>query len=163
VNESRPARPALATVICVYEVVLLLALPLIQWGLQRQFAATHPLRQYHAYPAHPLQSAVGWFGTALLIAAVVALWQMRRVAFLLFLAHFGLLLVLRYLRLPLMMKTYRLLYQAASTSGFYWPLIMLFVMIAVEWTINLLILWYVFRITSPKRLGQPNIDIESNA
>ncbi len=100
-SEARPARPLLATIICIYEAFIV------------AFAAANPFlvrylitnnanmaRHYHSSPVFTLQSALGWLDYALAIAAAIALWQLRRSTFVLFLARFALELLLFLGRLP---------------------------------------------------------------
>ena len=104
-----------------------------------------------------MQSVLGWLSVALAIAAVVALWQMRRLAFVLFLSRFVLSLVLLFLRLPVLTAQYRLMSRIAPAS---YPsvtiMIVTYGVIAVGWILSALIVWYVYAITTPK-ITRPSV------
>jgi len=153
---SRPARPLLATVICVYEVsivVLALVLP----SVLRHFnpIAAHPTV---THPPSPLQAASGWLSYALAVAAAIALWQMRRLAFVLLAVRFALSLLLLLIRLPRLIALNRgltLLVLQMSHNGSIAPLAILwgsYAVAAAHWILSAMIVLYVYRITSSRTL-----------
>jgi hypothetical protein len=147
-NESRSIRPPLATIICIYEgfiAVFALASPFLVRYLisSNESIARHP----HSSAIFTLHSALGWLGIALAVAAAVALWQMRRVAFVLLSTRFAISLVSLFLRLPSLIAQYRLFAHVGSLMGNYTVMIVTYGVLAVEWTISALIVWYVYRIT----------------
>jgi hypothetical protein len=86
-TEVRQPRPVLASVICVYEALIVL------FGVLG-FITSHLLRSASASAAAVQTSALSlvlpWIGYALALGIAVTLWQMRREAFYLAAARFGL-------------------------------------------------------------------------
>ena len=155
-NESHPARPPLATIICIYEAFI------VVFGVVTQILSRYHIsnnantaRHYHSYPVVTLQSALGWLSYALAIAAAVALWQMRRSAFVLFLTRFALGLVLSLSRLPRFMQLAahdRALRPPGSSALAILTLTfwIIYAITAVFVALNAFFAWYAYKITSPK-------------
>jgi hypothetical protein len=76
VNESRPVRPSLATIICFYLVLTaFIPLPIIWISLLGR------LDSAFIYSSSLLHTPVSWLTSTLAIAAAISLWQMRPAAF----------------------------------------------------------------------------------
>jgi hypothetical protein len=166
VTEPRPARPPLATIICIYEIVIV-AFAVASHFFARYliFNSANTARHYHSYPiqSNPiitLQSVLGWLSYALAITAAVALWQMHRSAFVLFLTRFALGVALTVSRLPRFMQL------VVRTQALRPPengaLAVLKFALWIAWAVsaalvalNTLFAWYAYKITSQQ--DQPSL------
>jgi hypothetical protein len=92
VTGTRPERPILATVICVYEAFIVLGAIVAFFSLK--FLV--PLTTHAAVHRGPTlaASAINWVSCLLAMAAAITLWQMRRSSVLFLGARFGMALVL---------------------------------------------------------------------
>jgi hypothetical protein len=160
---DRPSHPPTATVVCIYLVVTtFVPLPVIWilfWGWSHS-VFNFPWLQL--LPRSPIPIAI-W---ALALAGAIALWQMRRAAFFLLAARLGLSLAILVIRLPRLIALFHRLSTIAlhafanslETSGIY-------AAIAVQWPFDALIVWYVYRTTSPTHfhpeLADPELKAES--
>jgi hypothetical protein len=150
VSEPRPARPLLATLICIFEAfTAIVPLPL---ALAYLFGYFHSADYY---PSPLPRSAVSWLSSALAIAAAVTLWRMHRSASYLFAARFLLTLALFLQRLPHVLAmqalfqhrlnpAYPLEHNLATT---FW--ILSSINLATI-ALDALFAFYAYRITSPK-------------
>ena len=146
-TESRPVRPLLATILCIYLVVsVLVPVPIALISIWGYF---HSVFIYHPTLPH---SAMSWVNCGLGITGAVALWQMRRVAFYLLATRFGLVLLLRF---PLIIAYSRRISTMPPAITHSMTVNMAYAVIVAEWILSALIVWYVYKITSPKVLSPP--------
>ena len=145
-NESRPARPPLATNICVYLIVTAVipfqAIWIVIWGWFHSVFVNPRISLLLPHAPMPLVTC------ALALAGSITLWQMRRAAFFLLAGHLGFSLASTLLRLPrLIALSHRMsatLPRAVADSAMR----MEFASIAAQCLLNAAIVWYVYRITS---------------
>lgn len=87
-TQTRPERPLLATLICIWEVaVVFIEIVGLIW--QHHFHRLHPLLQHRSVPLPLLHTISVWITYCLAIAAAISLWQMHRSSFVLLAARFG--------------------------------------------------------------------------
>jgi hypothetical protein len=160
-TESRPTRPPLATIICIYEVCIA-AFAVANPFLVRLLIAHNAsmARRPHPSPVFTLQSELGWLHSALAVAAAVALWQMRRSAFVLFLGRFVLGLFLSLSRLPRFLQLTahtRALRPPGSDASAILTLILwiIYAITVALLALNAVFAWYAYRITAPKASSPP--------
>jgi hypothetical protein len=132
VTSERPQRPLLATIICVFEVAVFV------------IKLAGPLLLRHAFREQPgsdtaLLSSIAWLSCILAPIAAVALWQMRRSAFVLLAARFA--LGLFWLAISRMTAAPPL---HAGSRG------MLLFFDILSLSISGSIAWYVYDLTSPE-------------
>ncbi len=160
-NAHRPARPVLATLICIYEAaVLVLALAL------RLRPGQAPQVHAHAAvlpPISPLVVPLSWLGYTLALAAAIALWQMRRSAFFLLMARLAISIAVVLLTMPrLRWLHHRIDPLVARAPGFQPDVLGLAILtIVVSWSISIAILCYVGVITSPRRPPPPDAETQA--
>ena len=150
-NESRPTRPPLATIICIYLVATaFIPLP-VMWIVS--WSWFHSL----SYPPNLFLlwlSPIPLVICALALAGTIALWQMRRSAFFLLAARFALSLAILVIHLP---RSTALLHRMSATM----PRAItdsletrvIFALIADQWILDAAIVWYVYRITAPQQVS----------
>jgi hypothetical protein len=145
-NESRPKRPPLATVICIYELATaIVPLPIAVFYL---FGYLHSGLNLHSLVP---QSAWSWADVILAVAGATALWQMRRAAFFLLATRFGLSLVHFLLRFPRLIALHERLIASLSVRTTSSPVVkVMFVAICAQWAISAAIVWYTYKVTSPE-------------
>lgn len=148
-NEHRQARPRLATIISIYLIVeALVPLPIIWIYLFGWFHSLDEGRQSAIIFASMLhRSPLSWVGCALAIVGGIILWQMRRLAFFILATRLGLSLVSSIIRLPFLIALFRRT-PHGITDSVMWTISL---MIGAQWIVNALIVWYAYRITSPKQ------------
>jgi hypothetical protein len=152
VSESRPARPLLATIICIYEAFI--AILALAWyfliGYLNTYLAIHP------HP-NPLYSALSWSTYCVAAAAAIALWQMRRSAFYLVVARFGILLLwIFFTVLRFVLVNWLAFHPARSESTAQIVMRCLVCLITLGGVaLSAAIVWYVRDITSPKSFPLP--------
>jgi hypothetical protein len=152
VNETRQARPPLATIICTYLIVTaLVPLPLIWIYLLGWFNSLSEGSEstFIFHPTLP-HSPLYWVSCALAIAGAIALWQMRRLAFSLLATRLGLSLITRIITLPRGIALFRITATMPPGIADSSALRTTYLLIVAQWIISALIVWYVYRITSPK-------------
>ena len=144
-------RPLLATIICFYEVfvvVLVIACYFLQLHLASSI--THAAVSHHPMS---LLAAVSWLGYLLALAAAITLWKMQRSAFYLLAARFGLSLVSFLIALPHLFAHWPAL-PPKSDGAIYLTLIAIRCVTGALFVGGLVlsaaIVWYVYGITSPK-------------
>ncbi|HZL26222.1 MAG TPA: hypothetical protein VFC39_06795 [Acidobacteriaceae bacterium] len=155
---ERPARPALATLICIFElgvVALLIASHFIVRSLRDQFNAlrannpsvhSQPFPPIHYTPLH-LTSMIVSYGLALAVA--ITLWQMRRSAFYLLATQTTLSLITFGIGLVRTLSVALHVPHAAGINhaAIFWiARILSFLFVAFEAAMT----WYVYDITKPK-------------
>jgi hypothetical protein len=151
-------RPPLAAIICIYlTVTAFIPLSFIfiyVWGW------FHSVFIYRStLPHSPLSLAV----CLLAVAGAVTLWQMRRAAFFLIVAHFLLSLLIMAVNLPRSLASFHrmsttmptAIFRAARMLSMYERIAQLFV--------SVVIVWYVYQITSRKRLTAETAEPELTA
>ena len=146
-NEPRPKRPTLATIICIYLAVTAFIPVSIMWILVWGW-----FHSIFNYPPILLQTPISWLLCTLAIAGVIALWQMRRAAFLLLVARFVLSLTILVFNLPHSLAFLHRLSAISRRVGDSANRLIV-ASTVVEWLLNALIVWYVYRITAPQRLS----------
>lgn len=142
-TESRAARPPLATIICIYLLVTaFIPLP-ARWIYL--FGWFHSIFIYHSTLPHtPLPLAIG----VLAIAGAIALWQMRRAAFVLLAIRLVLSLLVMVINLPRSLALYhRLSTILGSALADSLEARGILAVIVAQWLLGALIVWYVYRIT----------------
>ena len=142
---DRPARPLLATLICFYEIAIVL-LAIVSQSFFRWFHATHLSAPYRPTPF--LQSAASILSYILAICAAILLWRMRHLASYL-LATRAVTSLIGYV-FALMRITPQAPTQHArviSLTTIHW---IFYVMGFTFLILNTSIAWYVYRITSPQ-------------
>lgn len=95
--ETRPPRPMMATIIACWEVLIVsmaVAAHVAVRLIHHMHPATRHAAQAPAVSTSPLHAAGLVVTCVLALAAAIALWEMRRVAFILLAARFGVELVL---------------------------------------------------------------------
>ena len=153
-NESRPTRPPLATIICIYlfatAFVPLGFMWILFWGW------------FHALPNYPSillllpHSPIPLVICALALAGTIALWQMRRAAFFLLAVRFAISLAILVIRLPRSMAFFHRM-SATTPRAITAPIIRdIFAVIVAQWLLDAAIVWYVYRITS-SGVQQPHV------
>jgi hypothetical protein len=149
VTESRPARPPLATIICIYLVVTafipLQILWILFWGW---FHSVYIFRLPFLLPHSFMLFAI----CALTFAGTIALWQVRRAAFFLLAARFALSVTGLAINLPRRVTFYHRMSATLPPVVTDSIMRMTFASITAEWVLSAAIVWYVYRVTSPKRL-----------
>ncbi|MGA7159060.1 MAG: hypothetical protein WBY53_19600 [Acidobacteriaceae bacterium] len=91
-DHLRPKRPPLATLVCIYEVfIVVFAIAAHYWliymtNLANQRYPNHPFLHIHSPTL--LQSTASWLSYILALAAAIALWRMLRAAFVLLASRF---------------------------------------------------------------------------
>jgi len=162
-NETRQTRPPLATIICIYLIVTAFVPLSLLWIYL--FGRFHSLSNgsHASLTFHPVlpHSPLAWVSCSLAIAGAIALWQLRRLAFVLLAIRLGLSLFTQvstltdrsssFMRLTATMP--RVVAASTVMRNNY-------LLIAAQWLISALIVWYVYRLTSPKpsssRQGLPD-------
>ncbi len=75
---TKPERPLLASIICGYEILAIVA-SLLLWWLLHAINSAHP---GHAYPPTPAWQNIASIASYILaLAAAIAIWKMHRLAF----------------------------------------------------------------------------------
>lgn len=157
-TEPRAARPPLATVVCIYEVIVAFVSLPIAWIYLFGF--------FHSAPLHHSilpQTMLQWVSCVLAIAGAIALWQMRRAAFFLLATRFALSLLTLLIRLPrevAFSSRLRASLPPAVTDSIV--LRVEYLSIIAQWIIGALILWYVYKITKPEVLHPPTYEFQAS-
>ena len=141
-TQARRERPLLATLICIYDGIF------VMWYFAAKctvLLVAHTLLLYDR--VHPLQTALECLMYAITGTAVIALWQMRRAAVLLYGSRIGLWLILLTMRFPVIAANNRRISTAISHSMVFY---IIYSVIVAGWIIRVLIVWYIYKITSPK-------------
>lgn len=153
-NEPRPARPPLATISCIYLIVTaFIPLPIILillWSWSNPFFH-FPLVRLLPRTSMPVVIC------SLAIAGAITLWQMRRAAFFLLAIRLILSIVLQVIHLPRNIAFFHRMSRISRPVADS-ALRMAFASIAAKWLLSALIVWYVFRITTPQRASVQSPD-----
>ena len=154
-TQAHPERPLLATIISIYLVVsVLVPLPIALIYLDEFF---HSVFIYHTtLPG----SAMSWVIFGLAMAGAVTLWQMRRAAFYLIATRFGLSLLLKFKLILAYSRRVSTMPHAITHSMI---VNMAYAVIVADWILSALIVWYVYKITSPKASNPPLSEPETIA
>ena len=161
--QVHPKRPVLATLVCIWEAVVVV-LAIAGYIFLKHMLSAHPSARPH--PTTLLRSISSWVSPILAAAAAITLWQMRRSAFFLLAARFAISLLWFLVGLPRLFSQHGL---ASPPLPHGSPLANTLVVIrwgAVLFTItgialNAFIAWYAYEITSAKALSPR--DPEANA
>ena len=141
-----PARPRLATITCIYLVVTaFIPMPtmwILIWGW------FHSVFIYDSTLRTPFSLVV----CALAIAGAITVWQMRRAAFFLLAVRFILSMALLVIIFPRSLDVFHRV-SAISRSVANLAMRLGLAGIVTEWLLNALIVWYVYRITAPRRFS----------
>jgi hypothetical protein len=145
VTQAHPERPLLATIISIYLVVsVLVPLPIALIYLDEFF---HSVFIYHTtLPG----SAMSWVIFGLAMAGAVTLWQIR----------FGLSLLLKFKLILAYSRRVSTMPPAITHSMI---VNMAYAVIVADWILSALIVWYVYKITSPKASNPPLSEPETIA
>jgi hypothetical protein len=148
-TESHAKRPPLATIICIYLVVTVLiplqVMGILLWGWFHSVFNFPPI----LLPRSPLLLVI-W---TLAIAGTVALWLMRRAAFFLLAARFALSLTILVIDLPRRMAFLHRMSVTMPRAVAVSAIRASIASTATEWLVGALIVWYVYRITSPRQFS----------
>jgi hypothetical protein len=159
VNESRPARPLLATVICTYLIVTLFiplqVMGILLWGWFHSVFNYPPI----LLPRSPMLLMV-W---TLAVAGTIALWQMRRAAFFLLAARFALSLTILVIDFPRRMAFFHRMSATLPRTVANSAMRASLASTVGEWLLSALIVWYVYRITSPQHISAESAGTELTA
>jgi hypothetical protein len=158
-NESRPTRPPLATIICIYVVVTaFIPLPvmgILLWGWSHSVFSFPWIR---LLPHSPMPIVI----CALALAGTIALWQMRRVAFFLLTIRLILSLGLQAINLQHSVAFFHRM-SAILPPSFTVEMRGIYAVEAAQWLLSALIVWYVYRITSPRHTSAELSGAQLNA
>jgi hypothetical protein len=157
VTGTRPERPALATLICIYETLIVVRTiashyitrplpPTLHNGL------TVPLIHF----TNPLQPAASWLTCALAVAATVTLWRMHRSAVVFLAGRFCISLVLFLVGFPRVQSLFATMHPPSPSINLS---ALLWVASAIAITgiaLNAFIAWYAYDITTPEALSPPH-------
>ena len=156
--EVHPERPFLATLVCIWEVVVVV-LTIASYIFLKHMLSAHP--SVHPHPTTRLRSISSWGSPILAAAAAITPWQMRRSAFFLLAVRFAISLLWFLVGLPRLFSQHGPASPPLPPGS---PLANTLVVIrwgAVLFTItgialNAFIAWYAYDITSPEALSPPD-------
>jgi hypothetical protein len=153
VTGTRPERPALATVVCFYEIVIVV-LEVIAYFFLRYFVPHTSHAEVYYHPTLRQNLASGLF-CILALAGAVALWQMRRSSVIFLGARFAFNVVLYAVGLV----------HPAITGPHpgHNPTIPAYLFGLIGVTLSASIAWYAYDITSPNAPSPPNPEAQSYA
>jgi hypothetical protein len=152
VTGTRPERPVLATLICIWE-VFTIVLAIASYMFLEHMLSAHP--SIHPHPTTLLHSISSWLFPLLAAAAAITLWQMRRAAFFLLAARFAMSLLWFLAGLPRLFAQHWPTLPPGSPGAIN--------VIAIRWGAILFsivslalsgsIAWYAYDITTPEALS----------
>ena len=146
--ESRHKRPPLATIICIYMIVTAFIPVQLMWILL--WGWFHSILNNLSIPPLMPRTPISLMICALAVAGAIALWLMHRSAFFLLAIRPILSLLLFLIRLPHALAFFHRM-SATSRSVAASAIRLSLASIILEWLLNILIVWYVYRITAPQR------------
>jgi len=157
VTGTRPERPALATVICIYETFI------VVWTIASHYV-TRPLPPTlhngltvpHIHLTNPLQPAASWLTRALALAAAVTLWRLHRSAILFLAGRFCISLVLFLVGFPRVQSLFATMHPhspSISLSALLWVASAIAI---IGIALNAFIAWYAYDITTPEAISPPH-------
>jgi hypothetical protein len=154
-TEIGPARPPLATIICIYLIVTAFIPLQVMWILIWGW-----FHSIYNYPPILLHSPMSWLMWTLAIAGAITLWQMRRVAFFLLAIRYTLSLALLVIDIPPRIAFFHRMSAILPRSVADSAMRASVASIAAQWLLSAAIIWYVYRITPPQHVSPELADPE---
>ena len=142
--QNRPARPTIATVICVFEVVAAFLAALAH--TPRRFLHIPGMSGNALYHVSLLHLAVIALGYGLGVAGAYFLWNMDRTSFLFFAARVVFSVTLFTIQLPNILRRWPEPGEFARVELHYFAVLGISVFALI---VNALIAWYAFEVTKP--------------
>ena len=156
---TRPERPLLATLVCIWEVFIVVLAIVTHYTVNHLHNSRPPGQSFPPiHPVGPLQTAASWLTYTLAVAAAVTLWRMHRSAFVFLAGRFCISLVsfiVGALRIPSFLATTHPHQHVINLSAIVWVVSAIAI---VGLVLSASIAWYAYDITSPEALALPDPD-----
>jgi hypothetical protein len=156
VTGTRPERPVLATVVCIWEVFIVVLAIVTHYTVNHLHNSRPPGQSLPpVHPVSPLQTAASWLTYTLAIAAAVTLWRMHRSAYIFLAGRFCISLVsfvVGALRIPSFLATTHPHQHAINLSAIVWAVGAIAI---ADLALDASIAWYAYDITTPEAISPP--------